>query len=56
MFRLLDLSKVRYERLIGYHLLLSIVCDSCKVITKVNTAHITQNQISEVNAGIVLGK
>lgn len=51
--QLLDLSKVHKERMIGS--LISIRCDHCKIVTEVNMAHITNNKVSEVNSGLVLG-
>ncbi|XP_033227285.1 uncharacterized protein LOC117179516 [Belonocnema kinseyi] len=53
--RVLDLQKVSKERLIGCHSVLTIHCESCDVFTQVNTAKVVNKDISEVNAGLVLG-
>lgn len=52
----LDLNNTKKETLIGCHSVLTILCHSCKVLSKVNTGKILDNNVSEINAGLVLGK
>lgn len=51
----LKLKNIKDEKRTGLHSILSVMCDACKAVTKVETGN-KNNGVSENTASIVLGK